>query len=263
MSKSFLLIVEGAKTEKNILQSVFMKYGFNVVCKEQMHIDDDINEYADFEKTRLSDDKDTVVIIQGIRTRISELMQQYQSQTSDFEKLFGEFREKFAGIFFIYDVDHTSNEDLKKMFDKFQDETSGMLLVSSPCIEIMHEPKRTKELYVQHLKKYKAASNVECHKIHQKSVAEYIIDNFETLALEFISKNYIESNLSNVMEHPQFVIEQINKTNDRSAEDGSVLYRYFTTVVYVCIAYINGLVKEFDNIETVKNFFKNHMNITL
>ena len=34
-----------------------------------------------------------------------------------------------------------------------------------------------------------------------------------------------------------------------------VLYRYFTTTLYVCIAYILGLTKEIDNSEIVANFF--------
>ena len=35
-----------------------------------------------------------------------------------------------------------------------------------------------------------------------------------------------------------------------------VVYRYFTTVIYVCIAYIKGLTREIDNYNIVKDFFE-------
>ena len=37
MPNNYLLVVEGADDEKNILQSVFEKYGFNVIkCEEKI-----------------------------------------------------------------------------------------------------------------------------------------------------------------------------------------------------------------------------------
>ena len=37
MPNNYLLVVEGANDEKNILQSVFEKYGFNVIkCEEKI-----------------------------------------------------------------------------------------------------------------------------------------------------------------------------------------------------------------------------------
>ena len=63
------------------------------------------------------------------------------------------------------------------------------------------------------------------------------------------------------MEHPEFVLQQINLLNERTYTNQDlqpVLYRYFTTTLYVCIAYILGLTKEVDNSKIVEDFFLNH-----
>lgn len=59
------------------------------------------------------------------------------------------------------------------------------------------------------------------------------------------------------MEHPKLVISKINTLNKRTLlNDGSVefYYRYFTTVIYVCFAYVLGLTKEVDNVSILKEF---------
>ena len=69
------------------------------------------------------------------------------------------------------------------------------------------------------------------------------------------------------MEHPRLVVDKINKMNDRinyKNEKGKIItecfYRYFTTVIYVFIAYINGLTIQIDNYDIVYNFFKEQSN---
>ena len=52
-------------------------------------------------------------------------------------------------------------------------------------------------------------------------------------------------------------MDQINRMNVRN-EDGSALYRYFTTVVYVAIAYMKGLTSRIDNYKDVRNFFESY-----
>ena len=61
------------------------------------------------------------------------------------------------------------------------------------------------------------------------------------------------------MEHPDFVLEQINELNERKFESNDclpVVYRYFTTTLYVCLAYILGLTKEMENAQRVIEFFE-------
>ncbi len=269
MRKSFLLIVEGEKTEKDIFESVLTRYGFQVDRREKINIKlDSISDYAEkevledseYSKIEMSDKADRVVIVQGSKNRIYELLDDYNKNKDSFEQLFKSFGEIFVGIFFIYDIDHTSNEALKEMFDKYQDETSGLLLVSSPCIEVLADTDRVEELCVSHLDEYKKIMNSIITPKTHNSVKNYIINHFEELIIHFINKNYKESKSSNILDHPQFVIEQINKYNDRSALDGSVIFRYFTTVIYVCIAYMKGLHKEFDNVQTVIEYFEQMKN---
>lgn len=257
MSKAFLLIVEGEKTEKQIFEDVLCRYGFNVVRREKIKLSEDVGSNLQLDKVKLYDDKDTVIIVQGTHNRIRDIMKNYHSNTDDYERIFGEFQQLFAGIFFIYDVDHTSKDTLQDMFCKYGSETSGMLLVSSPCIEVIYEPNRTSELKVAHLTEYKHMLNKDSQSLHNKSALNYILENFDELMLKFIDKNYNESGLTNVIEHPQYVIDKINACNDRTEEE--VIYRYFTTVIYVCIAYMKGLVKQIDNIDIVKQFFQEHI----
>lgn len=161
----------------------------------------------------------------------------------------------------VYDVDHTSKEALAQMLCKFNDETSGLLVLSSPCIEILSEPNRVFEIKVDHLEQYKTERKKWVQDNFSDSVEHYIINNFEDLVLAFLAKNCEESGSNNVMEHPEFVLKQINTFNERtyiSKDFQPVLYRYFTTTLYVCIAYILGLTKEVENGRKVANFFLSH-----
>lgn len=261
MAKDFLIITEGARTEPTILESVLSKYGFNVVRKSQMKVNEEVQKF-DLGVTRLLDDKkDTVYIAQGPKNRIRDFLLLIDKDREDIERYFLQLSNNFAGIFLIYDVDHTLKEDLEKMFVKFQDETSGLLIISSPCIEILSEPDRVEEINVGHLSEYKSERIAWVQNKTNNSVENYIINNFEDLILAFLRQNTKESGSNNVMEHPEFVLQQINLLNERTYINQDlqpVLYRYFTTTLYVCIAYILGLTKEVDNSKIVEDFFLNH-----
>ena len=47
-------------------------------------------------------------------------------------------------------------------------------------------------------------------------IEQNIINNFEELIIQFLKQNCLESDNANVMEHPEFVLQQINLLNDRS-----------------------------------------------
>lgn len=260
MNDNYLLIVEGANTEKNIFQYVLEKYCFNVInVKEKF----DVENIGQLESVELSKDNKNVIMIQGPKNRIHDFLKMYNDKEDSIEKAFRLSSTKFKGIFLIYDVDHNDQADIEEMFSKFQDESSGLLLLSSPCIEVLGEYDFNHELRFNHLKEYKSRLNVKYNHEGYKSVEDYIIKNFDELCIKFLDLNYQEFKESNIMEHPSLIIKSI-ANNDRinysfeQKEKSYVLYRYFTTVVYVFIAYINGLTKEIDNYEIVRNFFKNN-----
>ena len=199
--------------------------------------------------------KNNIVVIQGPRNRISDLLKLFKKEHISLDKWLLKSYGIFAGVFWIYDVDHTTKEELDEMFNNFQDEsTRGLLLVSSPCIEVVADINRTNELNCGHLYEYKKEMNLKLEKICGKHTKQYIIDNFERLILYYLEKNFKESNNPNIMEHPSFIVKKINELNERG-DPTIVLYRYFTTVIYCSIAFIFGLTKEIDNYEIVKNFF--------
>jgi hypothetical protein len=261
MAKNFLIITEGVSTEPTILEAILKKYGFNVMRKNPIKISEEEQLFS-LDITELLDNKkDNVYIAQGPRNRIRDFLNLVNKQTEDVERYFSQLSDNFAGIFLVYDVDHTPKEDLENMFFKFQDETTGLLILSSPCIEILSEPDRVEELCVNHLREYKKERKGWVQYQTNDSIEHYMINNFEELILSFLYKNCQESGSNNVMEHPEFVLQQINLLNDRtyiSDDLQPVLYRYFTTTLYVCIAYILGLTKEIDNSEIVAEFFLSH-----
>ncbi|MBE7039036.1 MAG: hypothetical protein E7404_09075 [Ruminococcaceae bacterium] len=257
MSKNFLLIVEGAVTEKSILKSILKKCDVEVFDSGRIDLKANVNEvFADLYYTSK---KDKIFLVQGPRNRIHDWLKQIKLNEEDFELFFKEIEGKFAGIFIIFDVDHTMNDDLEEMFQKYNDETgNGLLLLSSPCIEVMAETGRTEPLRCNHLREYKTELNTRFNLAGYESAVKYIINNFDKLSLYYIDKNTQESGLLDVMQHPQFVLTKINELNERrhiSKDSNPVFYRYFTTVLYVCIAYINGLVKDFDNVQKVREWF--------
>ncbi len=261
MAKNFLIITEGVRTEPNILEPIFKKYGFNVVRKEPIRIEEK-EHLIDLDITELTEGKENIVIAQGPKNRIGEFLQLFDNRSEDIERYFSELTRNYSGIFLIYDVDHTSNSDLLNMFLKFQDETSsGLLILSSPCIEILSEPDRTDVLNVNHLSEYKKERKKWVQDNYSYSIENYMVNNFENLVLAFLKKNCEESGSDNVMEHPAFILKQINAYNVRtyvSKDLQPVLYRYFTTTLYVCIAYILGLTKDIDNSQKVAEFFSSH-----
>ena len=161
MSRNILLVVEGKKTEQKILGEIFKKYDFEVIKKEPIKSNlDNIDEIFNIEEYK--NKNDSITIITGSHSRLNHLINSYNKNTDDFSKLFNLTNNIFSGVFYIYDVDHTTNENLENLFEILNDETSAMLLVSSPCIEIISDPNRKAPIIVNHLKEYKSERNIYC-----------------------------------------------------------------------------------------------------
>ena len=260
MSKKYLIITEGNVTEPNFLVPLFQKYGFSVTEEEQINVRVE-NVSSIFDKYEIKlDDKNIIVIAQGPRNRIRDLMLLFENNQYDIEKFFVKSSELFAATFLIYDVDQTLCDQLESAFNKFNNEQSGLLLVSSPCIEVLaHENEfGIAEITGTHLSEvYKNKINEYINHKYHISLKDYIINNFEKIALSYLEQNVCEFNSQNIMEHPQLVISKINELNKRTLLSNNSVefnYRYFTTVLYVCFAYVLGLTKEFENASILKNF---------
>lgn len=257
MNKNILLIVEGSVYEQNLFGDVFSKYGFNTIVSNQKM---DVDGVGQFEKFEYQLDKSNVVIIQGPKNRIHDFLRLYDENEMSIEKAFSYSYAFFSGIFLIYDVDHNDCDDVELMYKRFPDESTGMLLLSSPCIEVIADYDRHRgESRYAHLKEYK--SDINTH--YNGATNAFIKDNFDELMLFFLEKNHNEFQEENIMEHPRLIVNSINSLNDRvnckNPADSYVIYRYFSTVVYVAIAYANDLTREIDNYESVHSFFKENI----
>lgn len=178
------------------------------------------------------------------------------------EKLFHYPTYHFSGIFLIYDVDHNDNEDVEMMFNKFNNESDGLLLLNSPCLEVLADLDidKKRELRFGHLTEYKTKLNKYHNANGDNSSINYIANNFDEIMLRFLKMNKNEFGENNIMEHPRLIKDKINSDNERvnflNQEDSYVIFRYFSTVIYVAIAYANKLTNEIDNYEIVHAFFE-------
>lgn len=254
MARNILLLTEGQVEEQDIFSGVFNHYGITAISSPKRIIDLDLGEFVE---SKLSADKLNVYIIQGPRNRIHDFLKYINDKTVSVEKIFGYAFAFFQQIFLIYDVDHNDCGDISEMISLFQDEASGMLLLSSPCIEVLADFDRDRrELRCRHLKEYKAEINQHYNGLTKK----HIVDHIDEILLHFLKKNYEDFQEANIMEHPRLIADKINELNIRSnshgQNDSHVVFRYFSTVVYVAIASALSLTVEIDNYEAVKSFFE-------
>lgn len=195
MNKKFLILTEGQVTEPNFLIPLFQKYGFNVNKEEQIDVRIGAKN-SNFKKYEIElDNRDIIVIAQGPRNRIRDLMLLFNNKQYDLEKFFDQSRELFSAIFLIYDVDQIINEQLEIAFEKFNNEQDGLLLVSSPCIEVLSHEKELNinEIKGTHLSEtYKNKINQYINTKYHISVIDYIIKYFEQIALKYLEKNAYE-----------------------------------------------------------------------
>lgn len=256
----YLLIVEGEKAEVKVISSVFQRYGFKTLITPKIRFD----SIEDFKIDQLRDETGkTIYIAQSAQSRIHDIVAKFNKNTDSIERFFHLNQFDFRGIFLLFDVDHNDKEDLSAMFRQFDDESEGLLLISSPCFEVLADEEAipgTEKAFHSFTKEYKAPLNRHHQDAHGCNSMEYIQRNFEPLALRFLDYNQREFNSNNVMEHPSLVIDKINELNERRnwIEDGNNLseciYRYYTTVIYVLLAFVFGLTVEIDNCSKVRDF---------
>lgn len=267
--RNYAFVLEGENPEQEIIKEVFKQYGFNVAECGKIDKDCSIEELT---KDKLVDNNHNIVIFQGHKNRISELLTDYQKNVFRFETAFSTKSTYYAGIFIIYDVDHASKQSLQELFNIYQEPTNGLLLVSSPSIEVLADQEERLEFCTLHVREYKKEvrrtfidDNNQNTNPSIKTVksnvctAQYIIDNFEDFVIKYIKKNCADSGLTDVLLHPEFVVNKINKLNLRTTLAKNiepVEYRYFTTVIYVCFAYIFKIDKYENNAQKLIEFFE-------
>ena len=259
VSNNILLIVEGKKDEKSIFSKIFERYGYNVINVENKFKIEDYKN--DFDSFVFEKDKGNVVLIEGPRSRIKHFLKYLKDNYGEIVNAFDYAQNFFQGVFLVYDVDHNDEDDIKEMFEMYKDESSGLLLLSSPCIEVLAKNYHFIEgRKIKHLKEYKTLLNQYHEKNYCCNTVEYIANNFNNLVLDVLDRNVKELNSNNIIEHLELIIEKINTLNERHNElemdKCYVIYRYFTTVVYVAIAFAHGLLAKIDNYKAVRSFFE-------
>ena len=147
------------------------------------------------------------------------------------------------------------------MFRILNNPQDGLLLLSNPCIEVLADQVQIPNKW-RKLTEYKGSihENLSLGKV---KLAGYIKENFNELMIQFIERNCIEFNEPNVSEHPNRLVDKILQTNRLQPEDNiKYLYiEYYSTVIYVMIADIQGLTRKIDNATELIEFFKTYIKL--
>ena len=252
----YLLIVEGEQAEQQLIATVLYKYGFTCL-KTSINF----NDIGSFEVADFANNDIDVIVATSKQSRIHDIVVKFDS-TMDIDRIFNsELGELFKGIFLIFDVDHNDYEDLEKCMNFFNNESSGLLLVSSPCIEVLGDPIHNPIEGESITEAYKKPLNNLWKSKLNISAIEYIKTNFESLFKKYLIQNYSDFKEKNIMNHPKLIVDKVNKMNIRNNYKSLGKYhtefkfRYFTTCIYVFVAFIFGLTIEENNYNKVLEFF--------
>lgn len=249
-----LLIVEGAVAEPEILKTVFDKYGVSTYhAEKRLEIGDD----GDIALPNLKDDTSDIVIVQGPRTRLYELLKIIKNHSYDVNKMMGRCSNYFSLIFWVFDVDQNTDDELSECFKLFMDESDdGLLLLSCPCVESLADDQLI-EFECDEVKKYKAEINRRLSKNHEEEAYKFIKKNFDTLVIKVLDRNVRDFNSRNVMEHPSLILPLVKRNiRNKTTDKNELIFRYFSTVIYVLVACSLGLTRNMDNYEEVRSFFE-------
>lgn len=253
---NILLIVEG-KTECDIFRYVLPKYGFNEII-----IEEPICKNKNFSNFKFSSTKDNIIVIEGPKNRIKDVVKNLED-TDDFYRYFVTPTIKFAGIFLIYDVDHNSHDVIKNAFNKLSDESTGMLLLNCPCVEVLGDV-LLNNYECKHFSEYKKYLN-DFHTTHNKlSTNDFIKTNFNDILIRFLEKNYEDFKKenpkwepSNVMRHLEYLIELDKKYNIREGKDKNDFYcniSYFSTALYIFLSFVKGFSRYLNSYQKLLNY---------
>ncbi|HPK58909.1 MAG TPA: hypothetical protein PLF33_05840 [Bacilli bacterium] len=260
MNLHYLLIVEGEVGEYNILHDNLVKHGYYVnKFERKFWLNDDL---PDFNITEYQKDKRIVTIVQGPQTRICNLISDYDKNCNvplEFISAKALDLPIFAGIYFIYDVDFNDNASFQNFYSIFNNPQDGLLLVSNPCIEVLADKVKTPNAYTK-ITQYKEVVWKQLRK-GRGNLVKYIAEHFNELIIETIKQNSLEFNENNVSEHPDLLLKKNIETNKTILNDEGqlqLLIRCFSTVIYVFIADIENITKDFDNTQKLIAFFEKH-----
>lgn len=257
MNKCALLVVEGIKTEPTIFKYIFEKYGYKFI---NMNTDENWDAY----KVEIDSHK-TIYLVQGNKNRLNEFLDEYSPYDTLSQK-YG-IDDVVALNYIIYDFDYVNLEKMSELRKKFTSPQEGEMLLSNPCIEVIAEndfnykhighshsyKKRLKKLITD--SKYQPRAGIQL-------IDSYICDNFEDFMIRHIKRNCDFFKTANVIEHPDKLIDYVMSTNIPNEDKELYEFHYLSTVIYVAIAELEGLTKQFDNANKVIDYFENKKNIS-
>lgn len=234
---NYLIIVEGAVEEESILRPTLEKNNFTVIKHETLNFEFE-NIFEKYKKISLEKENNVIIVVQGFRNRLHDFLKM-MSEYDEISEYFNYSKNYFAGIFLVYDVDHTIREDLLDMYEKFNNPSTGLLLISNPCIQVLIDESDGPLEYL-HLIEYKEDLRKKFCNCSNAELIEKISSNMIRSLKKYYLKNRMTFNKDTLDEEVEAVIRHVANSNEvKNDKINKEKYYYLTTVIYYIIAYIN------------------------
>lgn len=257
----YLIIVEGEKTEFELIKSALKVVLPTYAVETTKFNGDDTVKF-----TNVNKEDDIVYVIRPRLNRLSNIVSEIKKDNFDifaFQMYFEDDIDPdyFEKVFFIYDVDYTSDIDLSFALDYFNDEYSnGLLIVSSPCIEAMSDSDNCSFF----LPEGKKISRVYKPAVRPATIGRYphyldkgylccLCDNAFAFFEDCLNRNLsVYSNNQQFMEH-EFLFKEFHLP--KRVKKG-IYYPFVTSFVYILI----GSILKFDRLDKPSNELLNYCN---
>jgi len=242
--KKYLAIVEGKSMECEVLEYGLSTYGFQV--NDNLIKDYKLDDYSNMFTVKCLENRDKqFVILQSNQSRIKDFINTIDKDSSDISRLL--VGNEFVSIFLIFDIDHNTKEEIEASFYKFNEPSTGLLILSSPCFEVIAPCSNDKQYEGISFKKFKTSKSTYYSDNYHISTKDYIKYSFNELLIHHLKNNKDKYDIEGFQEvndvtyHPEYIIILSNKYNIREGSDElsyKVNYTYFSSILYVVLLYL-------------------------
>ena len=261
--KKYLAIVEGKSMECEVLEYGLSTYGFQV--NDNLIKDYKLDDYSNMFTVKCLENKDKqFVILQSNQSRIKDFINTIDKESSDISRLL--VGKDFVSIFLIFDIDHNTKEEIDASFNKFNEPSTGLLILSSPCFEVIAPYSNDKQYEGISFKKFKTSKSTYYSDNFHISTKDYIKYSFNELLIHHLKNNKDKYDIEELQEtndityHPEYIIILSNKYNIREGSDElsyKVNYTYFSSILYVVLLYLFDFARYSDSYTKLLNFLIN------
>lgn len=249
--------------ECEVLEYGLATYGFQV--NDNLIKDYRLYDYSNKFSVKCLENLDKqFIILQGNKSRIKDLVDDINNESNEINRLL--IGENFVSIFLIFDIDHNTKEQIEYAFSRFNDSSTGLLILSSPCFEVIAPYSNDLPYESNSFKNFKSLKSTYYSNNYHISTKDYIKYNFNELLIYHLKNNRDKYNIEAFQEvddltyHPEYIVLLSNKYNIREGSDElsyKVNYTYFSSILYVVLLYLFDFARYTDSYTKLLDFLIN------